>query len=502
MTNGNKRLILNTVSGIVRQVVTVICGFILPSFFLNRYGSEVNGLITSMTQFLGFITLLEMGIGPVIQANLYKPLADNDINRISEIVKSAERFFKRIAYVFLAYIVVLSIVFPTTIAAGFDAFFTISLLIIIAISTIAQYFFGATYQVLLNADQKSYIQMGLQTIAILLNTILSVVLIRWGASIHIVKLVSASIFILRPIGQMIYVKKNYPLNKKIELEGEPISQKWNGIAQHVATTVSADTSTVILSFFSSLSNLSIYSVYNLVTNGLTNIIATGFLGVDSYFGHIIAKRDEQDIKKSFEMVEFVTHGIVTVIFAIAGMAIIPFVTIYTYNVNDANYIQPFFGMILVAAYGVRCIRMPYHSIVNAAGHFKQTQAGSFIMAAVNIIVSIILVIPFGLVGIATGLFLSMAFHTIYFVWYLRSNIINRPMYVFVKYLVLDTAIVVVSVLVSRIINLGELTWITFFFYLIKCGLLTLGIAVLMNILFNFKMVKASAEKLLFKPRNK
>ena len=65
--------------GLLKQAVVMICGFILPRYFLLYYGSEVNGLISSMTHFLGFISLLELGIGPVIQANLYKPLAEKDI---------------------------------------------------------------------------------------------------------------------------------------------------------------------------------------------------------------------------------------------------------------------------------------------------------------------------------------------------------------------------------------------------------------------------------------
>ena len=39
------------------------------------YGSDVNGLVSSITQFLGYIALVEGGVGGVIRAALYKPLA-------------------------------------------------------------------------------------------------------------------------------------------------------------------------------------------------------------------------------------------------------------------------------------------------------------------------------------------------------------------------------------------------------------------------------------------
>lgn len=90
------KLILNTFAAFVKQAITIICGFILPRFILKGYGSEVNGLLTSITQFLGFISFLEMGIGPVIQSNLYEPLAKKDDAAISKIVVSSERFFAKL----------------------------------------------------------------------------------------------------------------------------------------------------------------------------------------------------------------------------------------------------------------------------------------------------------------------------------------------------------------------------------------------------------------------
>lgn len=107
-----EKLILNTVTGIIKQIVTVICGFILPRYMLLYYGSSVNGLISSISNFLGFISLLDMGVGAVIQANLYKPLADKDTGMISQIVVSSERFFRRLAYIFIGYIVALCFLFP------------------------------------------------------------------------------------------------------------------------------------------------------------------------------------------------------------------------------------------------------------------------------------------------------------------------------------------------------------------------------------------------------
>ena len=56
----NKLLAKNTLASLISQVTTLICGFILPRIFLKYYGSEVNGLVSSITQFLGVISFLEL----------------------------------------------------------------------------------------------------------------------------------------------------------------------------------------------------------------------------------------------------------------------------------------------------------------------------------------------------------------------------------------------------------------------------------------------------------
>ena len=73
-----RRLFYNTISSLIFQLTTIICGFILPRLILTAFGSEVNGLVNSIIQFLGIISFLELGVGAVVQSTLYKPLAEKN----------------------------------------------------------------------------------------------------------------------------------------------------------------------------------------------------------------------------------------------------------------------------------------------------------------------------------------------------------------------------------------------------------------------------------------
>ena len=168
-----KKMLYNVVFGALYQIVTIVCNFILPKFFLSYYGSEVNGLVSSITQFLTFITLCECGVGAVVQSAMYKPLAEKDSHSLSEVFLSSNKFFEKIVYVLIAYTVGLMIFYPVITTGAFDVIFTASLVLILAFSYFAQYYLFLTYRLLLNADQLGFIQLIVHSIVLILNTVVA-----------------------------------------------------------------------------------------------------------------------------------------------------------------------------------------------------------------------------------------------------------------------------------------------------------------------------------------
>lgn len=483
--NRRQKLYLNTTTALLNQVVALVCGFILPRYILVYFGSDVNGLVTSMTRFLSVISFLELGIGPVIQSNLYNPLADNDMDMISKIVVSAERFYRRIAYFFLVYIVILVPVFPS-INTDYDFWFTASLLIIISISTFAQYYFGITYQVFLNADQKVYVHTTVQIITTTLNTMICVGLMKLGCGIHVVKLASTVVFIARPLVQNIYVKKHYSINRKITYAEEPIKQKWNGLAQHLASVVVGETDVVLLTFFSTYQSVSIYSVYFLVVSGINNLVMTTVSGLEAFWGNMLAKKEYDLLYRTFESFEALMHAGVTFLFISAAVLIAPFVSVYTSGLEDATlYYLPLFGALLTFAYGVQCLRVPYFRIIKAAGHYKETQNGAFVSMIMNIVVSIALVFKFQLVGVAIGTLVAMLYHTIYFAWYLRKNIINRSFYHFIKHMIIDILAGILGYIFTSWLTMSSVTYIAWIVYAAEVSGIVATITLILN-LFVYK----------------
>ena len=115
----SKKAIYNISTNLILQIVIVIYGFIVPKIIISSFGSNVNGLISSITQFLAYITLLESGFGPVVKSVLYKPIAKKDNKTIANILKSTEKFFRSIAIIFLVYIIILCICYTFILSKNF-----------------------------------------------------------------------------------------------------------------------------------------------------------------------------------------------------------------------------------------------------------------------------------------------------------------------------------------------------------------------------------------------
>lgn len=490
-----KKLALNTIIGLVSQVVAFICGFIVPKAILVYYGSEVNGLVSSVTHFLSFISLAECGMGVVVQSSLYKPLAQSENEEISKIIVSSDRFFRKIGVLLSIYVIVLFVVYPRIVNTDYSFIYTGSLVLAIAISTFVQYYFCMSYRLLITADQKGYIQLLLQILTQIIIAILTIVMAKNGCSIQLLKLCTSFVLLLQPLLLVFYVRKNYSIDKKISFEGEPIKQKWNGLAQHIAYVVLGNTDTVVLSVLSTITNVSVYNIYYLVVNGIKTLLMSMTSGIQSLLGNMYAKGERETLEATFSFYEWCMHTVTTILFTCTAILIVPFVSVYTLGITDANYYVPVFGFLISFAQMSYCIRIPYNSMVFAAGHYKQTQNSAIIEAAINIVISVSAVFKLGLVGVAIGTLSAMIYRTVYLALYLRHNIINRDIKHFIKHCVVDLLIMTVSILLTKTFNVGTLNYYCWCILAIKVLVIVVLVSAVTNVIIYPGLTKSVFRKL-------
>ena len=480
----NKRLLVkNTISSIIFQTTAVVCGFILPRLILGHFGSEVNGLVSSITQFLQIITFLELGVGAVVESSLYKPLAEKDSTKISEIVVSANKFFKKLAIILSIYVVVLVFLFPYISENNFSWMYTATLILSISVSSFAQYYFGVVDRLLLTSDQHGYIQFNAQTITLILNTVACVILIEMDASIQFVKLTTSIIFLGRPLFLRLYVNKNYSIDRSITYIGEPIKQKWNGIAQHIAAIAMDNTPVIVLTIFATLTDVSIYSVYCMVVMGMRQLIMVATGGISPLIGNLWAKQELERLNKVFSWTEWVIHTGVVFLFGCTSILIVPFISVYTFGITDANYLQPIFAVLLVLTHAGRCLRLPYNILILAGGHYKETQSNYVVATVMNIAFSIFCTYCFGLVGVAVGSFVALYYQMFWMADYDSKNFIKWDKKHFYKQLLVDFITIIIATISTKWIVLENANYFSWLLMSLKVTVIYLFVILLVNIIF-------------------
>lgn len=481
-----KNAIFNIVFAFILQLISALSGLILPRLIIPKYGSDVNGLIVSITQFLSYVSLLEGGVEGVIRSSLYKPMAEKDMNKVSSILKGAVNFFRKVAVIFIIYLVFLCLLYPVIVAKNFDPVFTILMILILSLGTFLQYYFSLPYISLFSADQKVRIVYVTDGIIILLNLIISFILISLNCDILIVKLVSSLLFIIKPLLFIIYAKYKYKLRLKDKnIHPEEIKQKWNGLAHHLAYFIHINTDVFIISLFLTTSDVSVYAVYYAIVSAVERVISSISVGSAAGIGNLINTASKEHINDVVDRFEFVQGALTTILYTIVCLVIIPFIKLYTVEMTDINYIKPMFAYAIILAEAMYCIRLIYSTITFNANKFKETQAHAIVECATNLVISFALIWKFGLFGIAIGTALGMLIRIILDVLYLSKNVIERKIKKIVKFMSINVVICVISILICKPIvsYIFDNSWWSWIISSSLCGILVCVISLILYFIF-------------------
>jgi hypothetical protein len=143
----SKALKLNMIASLLSEFVTLVSGLILPRLTLLYFGSSNNGLVSSISQFLGFSAILRAGIGGATRAALYRPLAEKDYRNLNGIMSATNRHMQKVGIIIGSSIIVFSLVYPFFVSNEYDWFYAFSMVLIIGFGAFIDNFFGIKYKI-------------------------------------------------------------------------------------------------------------------------------------------------------------------------------------------------------------------------------------------------------------------------------------------------------------------------------------------------------------------
>ena len=151
---------------------------------------------------------------------------------------------------------------------------------------------------------------------------------------------------------------------------------------------------------------------------------------------------------------------------------------------------------MIAAQWFYCVRIPYNSIINAAGHYRQTKVGAYIEVILNVSISIIVVNCYGLIGVALGTAIAMAARTAYMAWYLSKNILHRKLKLFIKDIALYIGFSVgLMYVLSNIISISADNLFLWAIYAVIISIIVILAVIIFNLIVNRTAIVTIINKL-------
>jgi hypothetical protein len=388
------------------------------------YGSEVNGLVTSITQFISYFRLVEAGLAAAAVYALYKPLAEKNYESINSILSATNRFYMLSGCLFVILVLGLALFFPvfleTTELSTSDVR---ALVLILGVSGALDFFTLAKYRALLTADQKVYVISLASIVSTVINTTVVTALAYLGCDIVIVKFVALLSVFSRSLILCFYVCRNYPsIDYKAEPNHKALNKRWHALYQQILGAVQTGSPVIIATMFTSLQEVSVYAVFNMVMAGISGILSIFKSGIFASFGDLIARNEQVTLQKAYQEFEMAFYALISWIFSCTLILLMPFIKLYTSGITDVNYNLPVLGFLFVLNGLLYDLKTPQGMLVISGALYRETRKQVTIQALIILIGGVVFVQLWGLVGILVASILSNLYRTVDLLFYIPHKV--------------------------------------------------------------------------------
>lgn len=420
-----KRGLLNITIGLAAQMGVLILGIIIPRLFIMNYGSEVNGLLNSITQMYSYLALMEAGIGQACVNALYKPIVKNQEEYVSAIVNAANMRYRRSSVYYLLGICSMAILYPMMIQSGLDKRYVGLVIFFMGAGNVINFYFSMAIKQLMVAEGKTYIITNISFFIHIIRYVIQIAFIYAGFDILRLQIAVCLVASLQCLILRGYFHKNYRWFRKDEPPAmDELKQSTAFLIHQISSLVFANTDTIILTFFVGLYSVSVYSVYNMVMTAVNVLCDTLNNGLSFLLGQIYHEDRPYYIKLHYAYHTFYTTFMFAII-TVCYVLFMPFIRFYTLGA-DINYEYRYLPLMFCVIQLLSSTRAVSNNLIKIAGHTGKTVCRSLTEAAVNIAVSLFAVRRWGMYGVLAGTIVALLYRANDIILYAEHKLMKRP----------------------------------------------------------------------------
>ena len=458
-----KKSIRNAIVSMIMNVIMILIGLVSQKIFLHILGTEYLGISGLFSNIISMLGIVELGIGPAIIYNLYRPIKENDTVKIKALIN----FYKKVYNIIAALIFILGILLIPIlpyILKDVNIPENITLIYILFLTDTFVSYLAAYKQSILYANQENYI-INIIHIAYLLVMNFSQLFLLYITKNYYLYLITKIICrALENIVISIVVVKKYPTffiknQEKIDSStSKDILTRTKGLIFHKIGTFIVDGSdNIIISTFLGITTVGLYTNYSLILNAVTNLTTQVFSAITSSVGNLLVSVKKEKNYEVFKNIYFINFVIATVISVGFLCCIQPFISIW---IGRKYLLSSAIAITLAINLYIKILSRTMNTFKEAAGIFYEDRYIPILQSVINIIVSILLSYCFGLAGVFIGtivsnLLLHLYSYPKYVYKQLFSDNVASYFKIFIKYLLTFILILIICYLSTIFITVNS-----------------------------------------------
>ncbi|RKJ41784.1 lipopolysaccharide biosynthesis protein [Acutalibacter sp. 1XD8-33] len=400
---------INATVGMVAQAVSILMGYIGRMVFTRTLSESYVGINGLFGDILGILSLSEMGIGMIMNYDMYRPVAQGDISMQQVLLRVRKRLYQGIAACILVFGLAL-LPFLQNFTGNISDVEHLYLIYLLYLCNSASSYLLTYKHSLIVAHQKEYIPIIYRTVFQVVTISLQIaVLVTTGdfiayLTLGMVSSVLCSLCITRQAERMYPYLREKSTKRLPEEEKAKIVRDVKAMALHkVGEVTTKNTDSLLISSFVGISSVGAYSNNNLIIGSVRQIIAKAFNGITASVGNLAATEDSEALYAVFRTAFFISQWL----YGFSAICLYELLPTFVELSFGPQYVldRPVL-LVLCLNFFLIGIRGPGLTVWNSMGMFWIDRYKALGEALVNLIASLILVQYWGMLGVFAGTLVS------------------------------------------------------------------------------------------------
>lgn len=323
-----KKTLLNARVNLIFYFLTLALSFFSRKIFLDILGADFVGLTGTLQNLLSFLNIVELGVGTAVGYVLYKPLFEQNQQKINEIISVFGYMYRWVGRIILVGGIILSLFLPLIFP---DTRFDLSIIYLIFYAFLASSLIGyfINYrQTLLSADQKNYVVTAYFQTGNIVKVILQMISAFYTGSYYLWITIEFIFGIIYSFILNWKINQVYPWLKSEICEGKALLKKYPEIIKltkqvfvhKIGGIVQFQSTPFLIYAFVSLQTVAFYGNYTLITDKLKVLLGNFLDSTAAGIGNLIAEGNKKKILQTYwELVAVRFFFIIIIVFSLYNL---------------------------------------------------------------------------------------------------------------------------------------------------------------------------------------